>query len=152
MTMMKYPLLPRVRALVAFAALGFAAPALSCTVSVVGVSFGAIDPLGAGAIDSTGQVSVTCDPGGNYQVELGAGTGSYAQREMTGPGSGVLDYNLYTDVSRSVVWGDGTVGSAVVSGSDGGAGTTHTVYGRIPASQSPVAGSYADNIIVTVVF
>lgn len=47
-------------------------------------------------------------------------------------------------------WGDGSPGTATVNGS----GTTHTftVYGRIPARQNAVVGSYSDTITVTITF
>ena len=48
-----------------------------------------------------------------------------------------LAYNLYREASRSIIWGDGTGGSAVGSGT----GATHTVYGRIPSRQNVYAGS-----------
>jgi spore coat protein U-like protein len=73
-------------------------------------------------------------------------------------GASLLNYNLYTDATRTAVWGDGTGGTAVVSikYSLPPAGTTqtdtHTVYGRAFAGQVVSVGSYLDTITVTLVF
>jgi spore coat protein U-like protein len=89
----------------------------------------------------------------SYEIELGpGGGGTYAMREMTSA-SGTLDYQLYTDASRTTIWGDGT-GGTVTTGFNGqlAAGTTthsYPVHGAIPARQNVAAGSYSDVITVT---
>lgn len=138
-----------------------------CSVSVSGVAFGVYDPLLAAPDDSTGSVTVTCAyvaPGGatnvNYTVALSTGTsGAYAQRRMSA-GASRLTYNLFVDAARSVIWGNATAGTAVVSGAmrvgpgvgNGTRSATHTVYGRAPALQATDSGSYADSIVVTLTF
>lgn len=141
--------------------------AYSCSVAVVGVSFGPYDPLVATPDDSAGRIDVTCVnvPGTGldtvaYGVTLSPGmSGTYAPRHLTA-GSIRLDYNLYRDSGRSQVWGDGSGGSVPVSGSmkvGPGAGNSsrtnrHDVFGRIPARQDVAAGTYGDTIVVTVTF
>jgi spore coat protein U-like protein len=121
-------------------------------VGVVGVSFGNYDPFSNVAQESAGNVSVTCDIGTIYTVTLSPGGGTYASRTMTGPGI-PLSYNLFTDPTRVLVWGDGTSGTLAVPGTSTGlAATNHAVYGRIPARQNVPVGSYADTVIVTVTF
>ncbi len=129
----------------------FSAPSLlaDCTVSASGVVFGSYDVFNPGALDGAGNINVSCDPVTGFTVKLSSGGGSYAQREMTGT-SGVLDYNLYTNASRSIVWGDGTGGTSVGGGT--GDNVNLPVYGRIPAGQNLPAGSYGDTIVVTVEF
>lgn len=128
-----------------------AAPALAadCTVGASGVAFGNYDVFSPTALNGAGTVSVACSPATGYSIGLSTGNGSYSQRWL-GSGAATLDYNLYTDASRSVVWGDGTSGTSTVGGS--GESVDHPVYGSVPAQQNVTAGSYADTIIVTVTF
>jgi spore coat protein U-like protein len=65
-------------------------------------------------------------------------------------GSETMDYNLYRDGSRTLIWGDGTGGSSIVTGMGAGVTQDVTVYGRIYAGQNLVAGKYTDSITVTV--
>jgi spore coat protein U-like protein len=88
-------------------------------------------------------------------VALSSGSGSYAAREMSS-GTNVLRYNLYTTAARTVVWGDTTSGTGIVTGSiTFGAGqkdlsVIHPVHGRIPGNQSPAPGNYATAVPITV--
>ena len=123
----------------------------ACTVSVQGVNFGSYDPFGRNPVDSAGNVAVTCDAGVSYAIALSSGGGPYAARVMAN-GSYLLQYNLYTDAARVMVWGDGNGGTATVGGSGTGSASNVTIYGRIPASQNAHVGNYADNVIVTVTF
>lgn len=120
-----------------------------CTVSAGGVAFGTYNPFGLQSLDSAGTINVNCTPSSSYTLSLSTGGGSYAQRQLSGSGA-VLDYNLYTSASRTVIWGDGSGGTSTVAGS--GEDVNHTVYGSIPAQQNVKAGSYGDTIIVTVTF
>lgn len=120
-----------------------------CTVSAGGVAFGNYNPFSLQALDGAGTINVSCSPSSSYSLSLSTGGGSYAQRQLAGSGA-VLYYNLYTSASRSVIWGDGSGGTATVGGD--GEGTSHTVYGSIPAQQNVQVGSYGDTIIVTVNF
>jgi spore coat protein U-like protein len=120
--------------------------AATCTVQSAGVAFGAYDALDPSALDGAGSVTVDCDSAIPFAVSLGPGAGSYSQRRMAG-GTSDLDYNLYSDVARMIVWGDG-VGASDVSAS--GTGVDLPIYGRIPARQNVKAGAYADMITVTV--
>jgi spore coat protein U-like protein len=146
---------------------GRAQAAADCNVSVSGVAFGVYDPFATTPDDSTGTVTVTCSSVGNgggvtrlnYSVALSAGaSGSYSQRFMTS-GAPRLNYNLYTDPARSLVWGNGG-GSQLIAGSmtvGPGVGNrtrtvTHTVYGRLPALQDAAEGNHMDSIVVTLTF
>ena len=77
--------------------------------------------------------------------------GTHAQRVMNSGGHS-LNYNLYTDANRAVVWGDATSGTVTVNGTGIGVNVNHAVYGRIPALQNVNAGSYSDIIIVELTF
>lgn len=124
-------------------------PGAACTVSGGTLAFGAINPLIAAASNSTATISVSCPSSTPYSIALSAGGGSFGTRTMTS-GSHVLDYNLYIDATHSVVWGDGTGGTATVNGSADASGTQHTIYGTIPWQPQAWPGTYADTIVITV--
>jgi spore coat protein U-like protein len=142
------------------------AGAVTCTVSTPGLAFGSYDVFAAAATNGNGTLTLTCslDPSDQgaqkitpYAFSLSTGSsGSFVQRTMKS-GSNALAYNLYTSNSYSVVWGDGTGSTSVMSGSlllNGGHPTVtkdFTVYGRIPALQdAAVASDYRDNVTATV--
>lgn len=141
------------------AALGLAgAPAAACTISSAGVAFGAYDPRAAGADNSTGTISLACHPSVQAPiVTLGTGqSGSFAARRLSG-GSWTLNYNLFTNAARTIIWGDGTGSSSAqtLSGGSVSGGVrrfSRTVYGRVPAGQNVGAASYGDTVVMTVTF
>lgn len=131
----------------------------ACTTSATAVGFGSYNPLSVLNTDATGTVTVTCSGLAGlligYEILLSrGGAGSYTPRRMASGGN-TLNYNLYTDITRSTIWGDNTGGSARVTGSIllqllVSVSNNHVVYGRIPALQNVATGSYADSITVTV--
>ncbi len=141
--------------------------AYGCAVAVVGVSFGIYDSIAAAPDDSAGRVDVTCSnvPGTGvdsvaYGVALSPGVaGSFNPRRLAS-GAARLDYNLFRDAGRTQVWGNGTSGSFLVSGTmrvGPGQGNstrtnTHDIFGRVPAQQDAAIGAYTDTIVVTLTF
>jgi spore coat protein U-like protein len=143
--------------------------AAECGIAVGGLAYGVYDVLSAQANDSSTDIRITCshvlgDRGGNtrvlYSLALSAGnSGSFGPRYLS---SGIdrLPYNLFLDPARRLIWGDGTAGTRIDSGSmrvSRGHGNrsqtqTHTVYGRIPPQHDVAPGSYSDTIYVTVSF
>jgi spore coat protein U-like protein len=131
--------------------------AVSCGVSTTGVAFGSYDPILGQNRDTSGTISVSCTGSSgdavSYSLLLSAGDGVFLSRAMAG--SAVpLQYNLYTDIGRSQVWGDGTSGTIVVSDSYSISTSptvrNYNVYGRIPAGETAVtAAAYNDLIVVT---
>ena len=132
-------------------ALAAQSAAAVCSIGVPGVAFGAYDPRSPSATDGAGTLTFTgCTAA--YTITLSQGSSnSYAPRKMAA-GLYRLDYNLYIDTGRNTVWGDGTAGTSIVSVSGAPDGAAQTVYGRIPAAQNLGAGSYSDQVIVTVTF
>ncbi len=121
--------------------------------NAVALSFPMYDVFSPSDDDASGAFSISCSANVSAMISLSAGGGgSFAPRTMAGPGSSVLSYNLYSDGSRTTIWGDGTGGSASVSRSIGaGVPLTFTVYGRIFRNQAGVtAGQYSDSVMVTV--
>jgi len=147
-------------ALAALLALAWAAPAAAqgpvCGVSAVAVAFGDYNERAASSVTATGQVRVQCDTGTPYEVTLDPGThsgGTFSPR-ILGDAGGLykLQYNLFLDSARTVIWGDGTGVTQTVTGTALGAQDILQVYGVIPAFQPVGVGSYADSVTVTVIF
>ena len=140
------------------AALTVGSPAGACTISATGVAFGAYDPRAAGPDDGTGSIVLLCHPNtSSPSIALSSGgSGSLSMRRMAS-GTTPLNYNLYTSSSRTIVWGDGSGGTATVTPPDGGVSGgrrrfSADIFGRIPALQNVRAGTYVDTIVVTVTF
>lgn len=130
----------------------------ACNVSATGVSFGAYDVFSATPLDSTGSVTVSCDevPPPDVVIAIGpsAGSGGFNPRQMRHASRpDRLGYNLFTDASRSAVWGDGTGGTRTVflkNVKRNKPPVVTTIYGRIPPGQNVPAGSYADTLTATI--
>jgi len=146
---------------------GAAGAATLCSVSGAQLVFGSfsliagLDPAADSDRDTTADLAITCsgDPGASAEVEIqldGGTTGNPLSRALSGPGQ--LAYNIYTDVGRTTVWGNGASGStraATISfpQSNPSGTATLTAYGRIPRGQRTVPiGSYGDSVLVTIVY
>jgi len=106
------------------------------------------------AITSTSSINVQCTNTTPYNIGLNAGAATGASvttRRMTSGAGATVAYELYRDTGRTQNWGN-TVGSDTVAGTGNGAIQTLTVYGRVPAQNTPAAGSYADTVQVTVTY
>lgn len=130
-----------------------------CSTSATAVGFGGYNTLSPINTDATGTVTVTCS--GllsllvGYEILLSkGGAGTYTPRRLASGGN-TLNYNIYTSITRTTIWGDNTGGSGRVTGSMlvqllVPTSNNHTMYGRIPAQQNAVPGAYTDTITVTV--
>jgi spore coat protein U-like protein len=128
----------------------------NCTVSTLPVAFGNVDVTSGQAVQGTGSISVTCTSGTAWTAaaNAGAGTGADLSTRKMANGANLLNYSLYTDSARTLIWGDGVAGATATFGDTGtGTAQTKTVYGLIPAAQTGVpAGAYADTVQVTVTY
>ncbi|WP_162854583.1 spore coat U domain-containing protein [Sphingobium estronivorans] len=131
----------------------------SCSASTTGISFGGYDPGATGPKDGAGSVTLSCTGlislAGTIDITMSPGSsGTPLARQMT-QGAARLNYNLYTDGSRTTVWGTGSASTGIVSATLTGLlsfSQTVSVYGRIPAGQWVQAGPYADSVIVTIAY
>ena len=132
-----------------------------CGVVAVGPS-AIYDSLGANPADGVGNVEVSCTYVGlgsatpAYQIQLSTGnSNNYDNRAMRLLGKSLI-YNLYTNSSHSLVWGNGTGGTSVVTAAysmtAGTEARNYPVYMRIPGAQLVNAGSYIDSITVTITY
>ena len=134
-----------------FATDAFAPPAPTCTVSMPTTAFGNVDVLTGAAVDTTSTISVTCSGGaGTGQricISLDVGSpGDPTSRQLLGPSSNKLRYDLYSNAGRTQLWGSWQTGydTAGVQLDVAQNSTTNvTVYARLFGSQQAAqAGSY----------
>jgi spore coat protein U-like protein len=121
----------------------------NCSLNAGGVNFGDINPLEGADTDITSPLEIQCDAGDSYRIALDSGNGDFRARHLL-DGSNQLRYNLYLDAGRQAIWGDGSGGSSVVTGSGNGSSQTLYIYGRVFADRQAHVGIYADTITVTV--
>jgi spore coat protein U-like protein len=146
-------------ALVATLTYGEASRAMQCSFdTVTGIAFGSYDTFSAAPLDSTGSITFQCrsvEASDMIIVSLSKGSSnSYAARTLV-QGIYQFVYNIYRDAARTMVWGDGTEGTASYGPiqPQEGTPTTLTMYGRIPAMQSSAhVGTYSDTVVVTMMF
>lgn len=128
---------------------------MSCTVvSTSGVSFGDYDTLRPAPVDSLGFVAFRCTSvtaTDNVMIHLSRGdAGSFHPRAMAHRGFR-LEYNLFLDAGRAVVWGDGSSGTSTYLGHPAEGQTVSVpIYGRILPRQGVRPGGYGDSIVVTI--
>ena len=145
-----------------FMALLYSAPVLpaTCGVSSAGINFGSYSPFVGVNTDSTGSVSVTCTgtvgETVSYSISLNTGaSGNFSNRMLTS-GANQLNYNLYTNPSRTLIWGDGTSGTNSISDSyvlnSLSSTKNYSVYGRVVALQNAFVGSYSESLTISLVF
>jgi spore coat protein U-like protein len=139
-----------------------AGAAVSCNfTSTPGMAFGVYDDSSATPDDSATSVVARCWRIGGpasaavvLQIGASATSGLIATRQMAS-GAERLDYNLYRDAGRTLVWGQ-TIGTNTVTvnltgiPNFGSRNATFTIYGRIPALQNVGAGAYVDSVVITV--
>jgi spore coat protein U-like protein len=121
----------------------------TCSVSASIVNFGSSGVLQT-ALDATGNVSVTCTNSAPYTIALDGGVAAASdptQRKMTRASEEVV-YGLYQNSSRTQPWGD-SPGVNTASSTGTGLPQNFTVYGRVPAQQTPSPGVYSDTVVVT---
>jgi spore coat protein U-like protein len=131
--------------------------AVVCEVNTAGVAFGNYDTLSGEARDASGTVTVECVGSAgdavSYALTLSAGSGGYSSRHAAGGASG-LEYNLYLDISRSNIWGDGSAGTSVITDQHVMSSTTfsrsYVIYGRAAGGQNQApAAFYQESLLVS---
>jgi spore coat protein U-like protein len=138
---------------------GGGAAAQSCSVSGTTGSYGVVDILEAAAVNTTASFSINCTGTANQTVrlcvEIAPGQTNGAGNRRLAAGSERLVHELYTDASRSTIWGSWGLSTTqyglyphgitydLALGPGGSASVPLTVYGRVFANQtSSGPGSY----------
>ena len=132
--------------------------AAACSVSAAPLAFGVYKPA-AGARRATTRLRVACARGTAFRVALSAGStaGTTVTQRLLANGTATLQYNLYTNPARTIIWGDGTGASRTRAGRGRGPARpiSMVVYGMLPDNafnRSALAGTYKDMIVVTVTY
>ena len=131
--------------------------------SASAMAFGNYTPgttVGSANVDQTSTILVRCSNTTPYGIGLSTGSASGSTfttrllKSATATTS-TLEYNLYTDEARTVIWTNPAT-AAAATGNQGGTGTglgnvlTHTVYGRLLDSETSRAAAPATDYTSTV--
>jgi spore coat protein U-like protein len=127
------------------------AAAADCSVSFAPMNFGTYDALSSLPLDSVATITYSCTAVVNPVMTLSSGNSTSFNPRKMAQGADALNYNLYLDAARTVVWGDGTAGTSTLSCAQG-TNLTANVFGRIFAKQNLPIGSYADSVVATIIF
>jgi len=129
-----------------------------CTIGVTPINFGNYDTFSSTPLDAAGTITVNCTGDvnkGNVTLGPSSTSGTFNPRRMKrSGGSDLLDYNIYTNMTKTVIFGDGTGGTSDVQVKRQGPpvpwSENISTYGRIPPGQDVSAGTYSDTLTATV--
>ncbi len=130
-----------------------AAVSKNCTITATAIAFSAYDPVvtnDTDALDGEGGLSVACTKGVNPALSLGSGGNAAGSQRRLGFGSERLNYDLFSDSTRSTPWSTST--SITMGSAPSKVARPVSVYGRIAGGQDVPAGAYADTLLATVNF
>ncbi|UYC13526.1 spore coat U domain-containing protein [Xanthomonas sp. CFBP 8445] len=134
-----------------FVASATAAP--TCTIaSIADLDFGNQSGLIDNPLNYTTALSMNCRYRTAWQVSLDNGqNASGTVRRMRSASGQYLTYELYRDAARTQRWGS-TLNTDTQTGTGTGSAQSLTLYGQVPAQQTPAPGSYSDVVKVTVTY
>lgn len=128
----------------------------ACTITTTSMVFGVYDMFSAAPLDTNGSVVFRCDNKDKditISIDRG-GAPSFNPRRLLN-GSQALNYNLYLNAARTVIWGDGTGGTQNYfnhNPNPNNQNITIPIYGRIFAGQDVGTGAYTNTLTVTIDF
>jgi spore coat protein U-like protein len=125
-----------------------------CGVASTPLSFGRYSVFNPQGLDSTAEVRIACNGNRTIRIGLSQGLyGTYFERAMARVGGTErLRYQIYTDGTRQVPWGNGTSGTQLVTGLVHTGRVVFVMYAHVPGSQFVPAGTYTDQLIVNIAF
>jgi spore coat protein U-like protein len=128
----------------------------ACSLTSTSIAFGSYDIFSPSPLDSLGQIIFRCGNNDhNVSISLDkGGAASFSSRRMLN-GSNSLNYNLYMDAARTVIWGDGTSGTQnlfVPNPQPNNQDISVPIYGRIPSGQGAPVGAYTNTLTATINF
>jgi spore coat protein U-like protein len=131
----------------------------SCTITAGALDFGSYDPVvgnATAALDGTATLTVACTNGSSSNITLGQGsnatsgsTDAVPARQMAS-GTDRLAYALYSEATRTTVWGNTSDTGLAHTGT--GNSDSVTVYAAMNAGQNVPSGSYSDTVVATITF
>jgi len=128
----------------------------NCRLTIAPLVFGEYDPLGvhqASSLDASTELRLFCSRDSRPTLSLDGGLNPQgpALRGLTNAGE-FLGYQIFQDSSRTQPWGEGSDARTLSDFSGGFEPERITVYGRIPAGQQVLSGSYSDVVTAKVDF
>lgn len=126
----------------------------NCFINTTPLAFAGNNRVLSAAVRTTGSMGVLCTAGSPYQVSLNGGSvaNNPAARKMA---SALTADRIGYEISNTLdgpLWGDGTGGTGMVTGTGSGVQQTLSLYGRVPAQKTPAPGDYKDTVTVTLSF
>ena len=126
----------------------------SCTVTSASstlLDFGTQGLLNA-VVNASTTISAQCTSGTDYDISLGQGQNASRRMRLLATAN-FVDYELYTDAARTVIW-PAVAGTAPYANIANGTSQNYTVYGQIPVQTTPPANAtaYTDVVAITVTF
>ncbi|NYE60598.1 spore coat protein U-like protein [Duganella sp. 1224] len=126
-----------------------------CTIAATPLDFGQSQGVLATSVSVNTNLSVTCTNTTPYNIGLNAGNvaGSTTSARLmggTGGNTSTVAFNLY-QAAGATNWGN-VQGTDTKSGTGTGSAQTHTVYGVVPAQNTPQPDTYKSTITATVYF
>ena len=125
-----------------------------CSLRVRSFDFGPYVDGSTSSIVTAATFELRCSGIGTVAPVVSAGpsasSGDYQNRRMNGPQGSYLRYQVFTNSSRTIVWGDGTRDTQPIVVNQNGDNKTFNVYGELFGNQYGEVGRYGDTIVVTV--
>jgi len=124
----------------------------NCIINASNLAFGSSTVL-TGAVRANTALSVLCTANNAYRISLNGGlNGTVAARRMRNPATGETVVYALSGTLDGPVWGDGNLGTAMVTGTGSGVVQSVPLYGRIPQQSTPTPGDYKDTVTATIYF
>jgi len=123
----------------------------NCLISASNLVFGAGSPLSERR--ASAPLNVTCTANTSYQVSMdGGASGNPAARTMKNSVTGeTLGYRI-SATPDGPLWGNGSAGTMVYTGTGSGATQAVMMHGVVPRQRAPTPGNYRDTITVQLTF
>lgn len=123
----------------------------NCVIGTSNLTFGSGSPLSD--LRASAPLSVACTANSAYQISLNGGASNNpAARTMKNTVTGETVGYRISSTLNGAVWGDGTGGTAVYSGTGNGASQNVMMYGVVPRQTAPTPGDYRDTVTVLLSF
>ncbi|WP_240160997.1 spore coat U domain-containing protein [Burkholderia sp. Ax-1719] len=125
----------------------------NCNISASNIVFPAAGVLSS-ALSATGTITAQCTNGDAFKISLNGGASNQvnARTMVLSGGNATVGYQIYSDAQHTTLWGDGTSGTSAVFGTGSGNTASFTMYGVVPAQNTPQPGNYTDSVTATISF
>jgi spore coat protein U-like protein len=125
-------------------------PTFGCSVATLPLAFGPYNPLAAAPAQMETSIFIDCASSVKFvSLTLDSGPSTKPALRQMRSGSYTLDYAIYRDVQRTVLWRNGETLPTVTLPQRGD--LTLWLYGTVPARQNAVPSDYSDVLTLTVV-